>query len=235
MTPLGTARFPGALALAFALLPCACSSHSSSGVHVELMSERSVVAGEDLAAGTGLLRVEELRWTSTEIELLGCPSAFQAVARWLLPEAHAHGESTSTLSATPVIVNAVGTDSTRIGNLLPPAGRYCSLRYQIGPADGDALGLSTAPHMRDQSFWLRGAAGPAGGELQPFELISQRVLDVTVPVDLELSADQPERSVQFWLDSERWLAGLDAAALAAGGGEDALLEAFRASLSARVE
>lgn len=226
-------RAAGLLALAFSL--GACSSESEAGVQVQLMSERSVRAGEALAVGAGVLSVQELRWTSTEIELQGCPSALGALQRWLLPQAHAHGNSTPTLSAVPVIVNAVGTDTTRIGNLQPPAGRYCSLRYRVGPADGDALGLATAPNMRDHSFWLRGAAGPSATELTEFEFISERSLDVTLPIELELSRESPEVSVQLRLDPERWLAGLDASVLLAGSGGDMLFESFSVSLSARVE
>lgn len=236
MIPHRTRYSCGVLALAFVL--SACSSESSSGVHVELMAVRSVSGGEPLPAGTGVLRVDELRWTSTEIELLGCPSAYRTLTRWLLPEAHAHGNSTPTLSAVPVIVNGVSTDAAtpaRIGNLQPPAGRYCSLRYRIGPADGDALGLATAPAMLEHSFLLRGASGPSEAELQPLELLSARILDVTLPVELELSRERPEVSLSFVLDSERWLSALDASALAAGGEEDALLDAFSASLAVQVE
>lgn len=208
-------------------------------MHVELMSDQSVALAEVLPLGSGVLRVDDLRWTSTEIELLGCPSALGAVQRWLLPEAHAHGNSTPTLSAVPVVVNGTGTDllpaSSRIGNLSPPAGRYCSLRYQLGPADGDALGLGAVPHLRDHSFWLRGAAGPSAEELTDFELISERSLDVMLPIDVELSRSRPEVSVHFWLDDARWGSALDASTLLAGDGADTLFEAFSVSLSARVE
>lgn len=238
-----TSARTGGLSCSLALLLwlCACSSESESGVHVELLSERSVSAEQMLPARAGVLRVTELRWTSTEIELLRCPSALGAVQRWLLPEAHAHGNSTPTLSAVPVIVNGLSTEaapsSNRIGNLSPPAGRYCSVRYQLGPADGDALGLATAPDMRDHSFRLRGAAGPSEQELTELELSAVRVLDVTLPLELELSRDRPEVSLQFRLDPERWLAEVDAGALVDldGDGAGALLDAFAAGLSVRVE
>lgn len=252
MIPLPTASIPspalrwrasGLLALVGWL--CACSSESEAGVHVELMSELSVVAGEALPAGSGVLTVAQLRWTSTEIELLGCPSALghveRAVQRWLVPEAHAHGNSTPTLSAVPVIVNGVRTEATassnRIGNLQPPAGRYCSLRYQLGPADSDAVGLTTAPDMRDYSFRLRGAAGPTVDELTEFELFAERVVDVTLPIELELSRTRPEVSLHFRLDPRAWLAELDASAVTTpnGAGAGVLLDAFAAGLSVSVE
>lgn len=227
------------LGLALLLSASACSHHSEAGVHVELMAERSLPGGELLTAGSGRLQLEDVRWTSTEIELLGCPSALRAIQRWLVPEAHAHGESTSTLSATPVVVRGVGTDLLepvpRIGNLEPPAGRYCSLRYQIGPADGDALGLTVVPQMLAKSFWVRGAAGPATGELTQFEFFSERTIDITLPIELELSADRPEVSLSFFVDLERWLANLDASALVGSNGAGALVDAFQGALSVRLE
>lgn len=225
--------------LTLSLGASACSSESEAGVHVELMSDQSVELGVAMPLSAGVLRVEDLRWTSTEIELLGCPTALGAVQRWLLPEAHAHGTSTPTLSAVPVIVSGAGTDllpaTSRIGNLSPPAGRYCSLRYRLGPADGDALGLAIAPHLRDHSFWLRGVAGPSEQELTAFELLSERTLDVTVPLELELSRERPEVSVHLRLDAGSWLAALDAGVLLAGDGEDMLFAAFSSSLRARAE
>ena len=94
-----------------------------------------------------------------------------------------------------------------------------------------------APDMRDHSFRLRGAAGPSEQELTEFELSAVRVLDVTLPLELELSRDRPEVSLQFRLDPELWLAEVDAGALVDldGDGAGALLDAFAAGLSVRVE
>jgi hypothetical protein len=237
MIPAPTARRgTGALARLLACsFCCACSASFEPGVHVELISQRTVAAGQELPAGSEVLRVEELRWTSSEIELEPCDSVYSSAVRWLLPEARAHGSSSPTRSASPFIVTATATDATLMGELEPPPGRYCSLRYRVAPADEDALGLTSAPDMLDRSFWLRGAAGPTTDDLRPFELVSRRALDVTLAVDLDLSTEHPQASVQFRLDPQRWLAGLSPSDLATGTGEVAFIEAFRAGLSVRVE
>jgi hypothetical protein len=204
-------------------------------VRVELTSRSGLTAGEQFRSGLGSLRVRELVWTSSEIELVGCASALGSLARWLIPLAHAHGQSSPTLLAVPSVVRASASETVPMGGLAPPAGRYCTVRYRVAPADGDALGLSAVPEMLDHSFLLRGEFGSSAGDLQEFELLSQRAFDVSREIDLELSSEHPLAGVELRLDPERWLAGLDLGSVSAGAREEALMAMFGAALDVQVE
>jgi hypothetical protein len=204
-------------------------------VRVELSSRGSLTAGESLRSGLGVVRVEQLWWTSSEIEIERCGGPLASLRRWLLPAAHAHGLSSPTRLAVPSVVSATLAGAAALGALTPPAGRYCSVRYRVGPADADTLGLSDAPEMRDQSFLLRGRFGTSAEELEPFELISQRAFDVTRQIDLELSAEHPQASLAFELDPERWFAGIDLGSLTGAAREEVLMASFRSALEVRVE
>jgi hypothetical protein len=220
-----------------------CAAWSEPGVRVELHSRPSVYAGEALRGSAGAVRIEELRWTSSEIELLTCSSAgalgaasiVRAAGRWLLPSAQAHGLSSPTLRAVPTIVDAFASGG--VGDLTPPAGQYCGVRYRIAPADADAIGISGAPEMLGTSFVLRAALDDGAGGERVIELASQQTLDVTLDVDVELSSEQRGASLAFGCDAERWVRDVDLGQLAFsdGASEDAILAAFRASFGVQVE
>ena len=223
--------------------PIACAAWSEPGVRVELRSSPSVYAGESLRGSAGAVRIEELRWTSSEIELLTCSSAdartaaafMRAAGRWLLPTAEAHGPSSPTLRAVPTIVDAFASGG--VGDLTPPAGQYCGVRYRIAPADADAVGLSGAPDMLGASFMLRAALDDGAGGERVIELFSQQTLEVTLDLDVELSSEQRGASLAFGCDAERWVRDVDLGQLAFsdGSSEDAILAAFRASFGVQVE
>src|SRR5688572_6722885 len=176
----------------------ACGASSEEGTSVEIVSAQSGMdAGQEVSAAAGHLRIDELAWTVSEVELLACQSAWQRAADWLLPSAHAHGSSTPTLLATPTVESAVAHTDTVLGRLSPPAGRYCGVRYRLGPADADAEGLTALPEMLGRSLLLRGSFGEQADELEPFELQSQLPLLVELPIEFELSASARALTLRF--------------------------------------
>jgi hypothetical protein len=215
----------------------ACSASSEGGTSVRLVSSgEGVVAGQEMStANGGRLRLDELFWTTSEIELLACPSAWQRAADWFVARAHAHGTSTPTVLAVPTVESMASASDVVLGQMSPPAGRYCAVRYQLGPADADAEGLADAPDMLGRSLLLRGAFGMAGAELEPFELASGRTLDVELEAELTLSADQRQATLRFAQDPGQMFGELDFASLDGVRRELAVLEALSETLSVRAE
>jgi hypothetical protein len=226
------ARGPGALGLAW--LALACGSWTEAGVSVALVS-RGATAARPLASSAGVLRVRELFWTASEIELERCSDLASSLASWLLPAAHAHGGSSPTLLSVPSVVNGIVAESTALGALSPPAGRYCSVRYRVAPADADALGLQGSPEMLHRSLLLRGQWGSNADQLGDFELLSQRVFEVEREIDLELSFEHPQATLVLGLDPERWLGSLDLGPALGAAREAALLARFAAAFDVQVE
>jgi len=220
------------LGLVFGL--SACSSVSEPGVRVELISEPSLGGEPSGEAPTSQLEIESLRWTSSEIELERCFNPVASLQDWLIPEAHAHGHSSPTVRAVPTIVSALGEPAS-LGELVPPAGRYCGVRYRVAPADADAVGLLAAPHMLGRSLLLRGVAGPPGSAQPQLELASQKSFELTRPIELELSPEHRSASLHFGFDVQRWLEVLDVRSLVDRDSEDAILEAFQSSFEIWVE
>jgi hypothetical protein len=214
----------------------ACAASSEQGTRVELVSTASGMdAGQEVSAGSGRLSIEELAWTVSEIELLGCPSAWQRAAEWLLPAAHAHGASTPTLLAVPTVERAMTHTDTVLGRLSPPAGRYCGVRYRLGPADADAEGLEQLPEMLGRSVLLRGSFGALAGGAEGFELESQLALAVELAIDFELSESERTLSLRFERDGAALFQDVDLGVLDGVRRELALLEALQTSLTVRVQ
>jgi hypothetical protein len=215
----------------------ACASSSEVGTRVLLVSTGTALpAGEVVrTGGHGLLRVDELYWTSAEIELTPCRAAWQRAADWLVPEARAHGQSTPMSMADPTVENAQTMRDVILGEMRPPAGEYCGLRYLMAPADPDAPGLSDAPDMFGRSFLLRGAFGSEGESLEAFELSRDVNLYVDLPLALELTRDHAQASIHFERDPELGFEGLELEGLPPAERDQALLEAFTAALTIELE
>jgi hypothetical protein len=228
----GRALMPAAISAGLG----ACSASSEGGIRVDLVSgSDGVVASQELSlAGGARLRIDSLFWTITEIELRACPSAWQRAADFLVATAYAHGVSTPTVLAVPTVESVAAPTDTALGHMNPPAGDYCSVRYQLGPADADAEGLAGAPDMLGRSLFVRGTLELPGGAAEAFELESERTLEVELPAELSLSADQQHATLRFEQDAERLLAAVDWT-LEGVRRELALLEALSGSLSVQVE
>jgi hypothetical protein len=214
----------------------ACAASSEQGTSVELVSaESGMNAGQEVSAGSGRLSLDELAWTVSEIELLACPSAWQRASEWLLPTAHAHGTSTPTILALPTVERALTHTDTVLGRLSPPAGRYCGVRYRLGPADADAEGLEQLPEMLGRSVLLRGSFGAGAGERERVEIESQLALEVELPIDFELSDSERTLSLRFERDGATLFQDVDFSVLDGVRRELALLEALQASLVVRLQ
>jgi hypothetical protein len=215
----------------------ACASSSEAGTSVSLVSTGTALRAAELVpmGGHGLLQVDELYWTSAEVELTPCRSAWQRAADWLVPEAQAHGDSTPMSMAEPTVENARTTRDVRLGEMRPPAGEYCGLRYVMAPADADAAGLSEARDMFGKSFLLRGALGSEGGPLEPFELSRGDSASVDLPLALELTPDHARASIRFERDLRLGFEGLELEGLSPAERDRALIEAFTASLTIELE
>lgn len=214
----------------------ACGASTEDGTRVEIVSAQiGVDAGQEVSAGGGRLRIDELAWTVSEVELLACQVAWRRVADWLLPSAHAHGTSTPTLLAVPTIESAVAHTDTVLGRLSPPAGPYCAVRYRLGPADADAEGLAALPEMLGHSLLLRGAFGEQTGELEPFELASQLPLVVDLPIEFDLSASERALTLRFTRNGGALFQDVDFGRLDGVRRELAVLEALEASLGVSVQ
>jgi hypothetical protein len=209
----------------------ACASRYDAGIQVELLSRQSGELAQSTALG--VVKIDQLSWTSSEIELTRCPSALARARDWLLPAAHAHGASTPTRLAVPSVVNA-GAD-VALGELTPPAGRYCSVRCRIAPADDDALGLGTAPEMLGASLRSSGELEPAGSASSSWSLQSRRSFELSRELELELSADQLHARLSFGLDAQRFREAISVGWFEPVAREELLIEAFRAAFVVRVE
>jgi hypothetical protein len=203
----------------------ACASSYEPGIQVELISRQS---GElEQSTARGVVKIDELSWTSSEITLESCPSGLAQAWDWLVPAAHAHGISTPTRLAVPSIVNA--SEAVPLGELTPPAGRYCSVRYRVAPADDDAQGLGTAPGMLGASLRSSGELEPAAGESSSWSLQSRRSFELSRELELELSAHQLHARLSFGLDAQRFREAISVGWFEAVAREDVLIEAFRAA------
>jgi hypothetical protein len=134
----------------------------------------------------------------------------------------------------PTIVSALG-GAESLGELAPPAGRYCAVRYRVAPADADAVGLLAAPNMLGRSLLLRTAAGPLGSAEPARELASQRSFELVRAIELELSSEHRAASVHLGFDAQRWLEVIDVRSLVDRDQEDAIAEAFGSSFEIWVE
>jgi hypothetical protein len=233
MDAVGVARQSGRAGLAAALVASisACGAWSEPGVSVTLWAEPS--AAPD--AGIPGLELLELRWTSSEIELQACSGLVARARDWLFPSAFAHGTSNPSRLAVPTVLSALRGPVLELGELAPPSGSYCSVRYHVAPADDDAEGLLAAPAMRGMSLDVRGAFLAASGAEETFEILSQRTLDVILPLELDLSASRSRVHLVVRSALERWPSGREFAALAPVDRERAAWQAFQASLELSVE
>jgi len=219
-----------------AVLVAGCGSSSDAGVEVQVISA-PISLGEPRVIETDLgfeVRLDSAFWTSSEVELVPCNTALGRLARSWIRSAHAHGTSTPTLLASPIVESARSTEALALGRLAPPAGRYCSVRYALGPADADARGLDAAAHMAGRSFELRAAFRRPGEPYVDFEVESAALLEtVSTLGPLDLTRRTSRATLRIDRDPRRWFDGIDFAV--AGATAAALLDNVRTSLTVTVE
>jgi hypothetical protein len=230
-------RHPVSLPLLLTLCLGGCGSSSEAGVEVKVVSApSSLVPGQVWASVDGQeLRLSELFWTTTAVELVPCDSLAQKTWDVFVPKAHAHGVASPRRLSVPIIERASRREPLVLGTLRPPAGRYCSVKYVLGSADADAVGLDTAPGMLGHSVDARGEFRTSGTEPEPFEITSRSAVQLVRPIDLELSETTPRAVVRIERDEEAWFAGIALAELDAAERELRLLDNFAASIAIFVE
>jgi hypothetical protein len=170
--------------------------------------------------------------TLASVEVLPCPeSALRHPWRWLapVPTAHAHGTASPTRLATPHVSSLARPDGEplTLGELHPPAGRYCSARLIFGPADADAEDLPPDVDMVGRSLRLTGEVQPPDAQSPAaLALVARGVAVVDVPLDppLVLDAGTLRATLPLTLAYDRWLEDVELA----GDGADAAQQALDA-------
>ncbi len=176
MEPPVKALLGGALS---ALLACGCGSSSEPGVSLRVVSRTvGLEAGTSVQNDLGFsFAVTTALFTNVAFEIVPCKSAARRLWDVAVPNARAHGVSTPTRLAVPRVEDAFATEPLELGELSPPAGRYCALSLEFGPADSDAEGLSVAPDTLGKSLLLRGNASSSSGTEGPFAIESALALE----------------------------------------------------------
>jgi hypothetical protein len=213
----------------------ACGSSTEPGAEVHVVSSAVALgSGERVESVPGqALSVTEVQWTSVAVELLPCPSAARWLSEALVGTAHAHGTSTPTRLAVPTIESASARDDVVLGALHPPAQRYCEVRYSVGAADADAVGIADAPEMERHSLLARGFDVSADAPAE-FEIGGQLAFDVLAPVELDVSHGE-QRTVRIERDPERWFDGVDLATQDDAARVRRFAENLRDSVSIRID
>ena len=159
------------LALIGAAVLAACGTHEEGIiVQVGLRHEPGAAAGVDRA-----------HLAVAEIELLECEDLLGLFRGMILGVAHAHGVTTPTSLAVPAVHDlAAAPYRQAIGELRPPPGRYCGIAVELGPADGDALGMPEDRAMVGRTLQVEASTRDAGGDLEPVTASSSRRVRVEV-------------------------------------------------------
>lgn len=128
--------------------------------------------------------------------------------------AHAHGDSSPFVHATPVVFDLMDTDRNvrLLASMAPPPGRYCSMRLRVSAADEDAQGIGDAPDMVDRSVLVSGRyARSTERRDEHFEIATalDDVMDVAFPEPLELSEAEPFGHLLFELSYGAILNGVE--------------------------
>jgi hypothetical protein len=228
------ARLGAALA---ALLACGCGSSSEPGVSLRVVSRAvGLEAGTSVQNDLGFsFALTTALFTNVAFEIVPCKSAARRLWDAAVPDARAHGVSTPTRLSVPRVEDALAADALELGELSPPAGRYCALSLEFGPADSDAEGLSVAPDALGKSLLLRGRASSSSGTDEAFAIESAMALESTR--ELELALNEAHREVTLVVEHapERWFDGVDLAIASGSELERRLLENLDRSLAVHVE
>lgn len=226
-----------AVPVVLALLASACGNAYEPGVEVRVVSAPSGLAREEVldSVPAQQVRVFELYWTSVELELLPCASFTSRVWEALVPSAHAHGVSSPERLAVPVVGRATDEGPRELGVLRPPATDYCGVRYRIGAADADAVGLDQVPDMAGHSLGAHGEVDQGSRTAQPFSITSTRSFEVVLPIELKLSSRERRATITIGHAKESWFRGLAFHEAGDRAREAALIQNFQDSITIHVE
>lgn len=210
-----------------------CSSSTEPGLELRVVSVATGLSTSvQLSAGDGgAVRLDDLNWTSVEVELLRCRTALGWLGDTLIRSARAHGTSSPTLLAVPMVETAQALDDVVLGTLRPPPARYCGVRYQLGPADADAFGLGDRPEMIRRSIYARGESALEGRAGERFSLASSATFEVMADLELDLSGEVVPREVRIERDESGWFRGVDVRDPDPARQADQLVENFRTSVT----
>jgi hypothetical protein len=97
--------------------------------------------------------------------------------------AHAHGVGSPTHLEVPVVIDLLGGETQAAGSLQPPAGSYCELVVNLGPADSDAVALPGPAWIGSSLRVTTGAGEGATAKRASFRvgLEPRLVLDAKAP------------------------------------------------------
>jgi len=166
-------------------------------------------------------RIEVDRWVavSASIELRPCEAS--ASLLWRLVGGTAAAHVTPSLyraggSAQPRDLLSAGA-ATLFGQLTPPAGDYCQVRYASSPADADLEGSGGGASLLGKSMVISGRYTPPGGEASvPFSLATTLGTRVDLPEIAATSAaplftlrPSEQLSVTVTLDPAAMFDGID--------------------------
>jgi hypothetical protein len=180
-----------------ALTVCAAAACSVSdyqpGIEVgfQLQSAEAGLAAVDI--GGRSVSIERGFLTTVSLGLEPCDAAAHAgrsrLGAVLLGTAHAHTPTTPTRLGVPIVQDLRSGDPSSPGLIRPPPGRYCAVRWAVGPADDDALGLAGAPGMAGMTARVEGTfEGGVAGARQAFAASTSARAGGTIPVALDLAA-----------------------------------------------
>ncbi len=139
------ARPTSLLVLAGALLVLAFAcDRGTAPSSVEFALRGGFPADGLILSDTGVeLQLRSAKLTVLAVELRPCVSAVRMHLRDLIgpARAYAHSAGSPTRLGVPNVIDLLASTARTLGNIAPPAGRYCSTRLSLGPADADAEGL----------------------------------------------------------------------------------------------
>lgn len=194
-----TSRGPASRALAMVLVlgTVGCVSHEDGTVVAINMS----VANDQPTA----FAPEVATFGIVSIELVRCESTLEAVWRVVSPigVAYAHEWSGASMVAARAEHMKVTADMRTLELLSPAAGDYCSVRIGLGAGEGVPVALAVAGRF----------------DGRPIEVSTQHHIDLVHELDppVSLDADHLAADITFQVRPARWVDGLTAEMLEAGG------------------
>jgi hypothetical protein len=178
-----------------ALLPAlmACTAVACSvgdyrpGIEVTFQLQTSGARPPAAATSGGVTRLERGFLTTVSLGLESCDATARAAGRGLgallMGTAHAHTPTTPTMLGVPIVQDLRAGGQSSPGVIRPPPGRYCAVRWAVGPADDDALGLAAAPDMAGLTARLEGTFEGASGVGQAFSASTRARASGSIPIE----------------------------------------------------